>query len=1149
MVDINRSPLADDADHDGDRTLLQDTYNVLNESLIDCSQQSSYSQFGEADISDAILAYIPATQAVVEPAGPPDSSTSETSLGKRKASDISTTSSMSTGPFRPSKLPRPFPTRGDNEENPFLETSVPVENPFAPISIASLPLLMHTFLLNALLPQSPTRVLQRIFDAKKVPYGVQYEIARYVSLQKLQYKDVLVDWLDEVSKLNSNREAVPALSKILASHFFDTDYEEMNVDFKKPFEKELAAKTPWMELDREEEALSISPYGGLGFGENGEYINWFGGQVLFHGKLQDTAEKGCKKARYKILLERAELGPSNMFARRFGSKHFFRLKLTKAVLHKDTDGLLDYLRRPLILCGSVFRAFFAKNANVFFVKTNEPTDGTTITDGQPIPNVLSLLEFLEWHNPMECNMEQTMAKYVSRFGLGLSNSVPGLKVDIENIKFIDDIVSASDSNMTDGAGLINRWSLNQLRFRLDWEDKPTAIQTRIFGTKGLLIDHGGHTEQYAYVELTPSQRKIKFLTGCEIDPAHRIIDVLRSSHTKTPCHLSVETIINLASNGVKKEAFCDLLKKGLAELIEPLLDWESPDAMRILWSNVRRLGGVMAARRAREAAGMARVLGYSERDTEDDANDEDAFDIGSTETVSSAWWGDEISGCPSGLEETVMYMIDAGFTPLECPLLKDKLDKFIRSKMKSYIKNYRIVVPMSASAFLVPDRDQVLEPGEVFFKSSRREFRTPEGMETDIYIGDVLVTRHPCKLPTDIQKWKSVDKPALYHYTDVIVLSTKGNRRAADFLSGGDYDGDKGTYIWQPELVEPFKNAPLHFSEPPADIKKYFARENEEAKVFHEKTKNISPEYKIRQFQLHLLGAIRDPSIVGKYSTFHEIATYTLGYGHPETKRLAYMFCMALDGVKTGMTVSREVLKQDTRKFQKRPPLWKETDEDKNRYEETNESHVRRPRQLGHFIMDDLYKQADEQNKVWNVRLDEHFKTTFSAKRDEDLAAPWDEALARAKRWKSEENVERAFSDLEKIRKHVEVMYTAHREMASSPRKPSKGSPKKDKLGFTVMPIEVRQDKMREMSRRFASLPLPSEVLMAKEEISRIRASYAYVYDFNQKRDKGGFTRFPWDVAMRELGAIKARATARWKTVAGDFYDHFNMKHPKAHHT
>jgi len=34
-------------------------------------------------------------------------------------------------------------------------------------------------------------------------------------------------------------------------------------------------------------------------------------------------------------------------------------------------------------------------------------------------------------------------------------------------------------------------------------------------------------------------------------------------------------------------------------------------------------------------------------------------------------------------------------------------------------------------------------------------------------------------------QWKSVDLPELHYLTDVIVFSTKGNRRAADFLSGG----------------------------------------------------------------------------------------------------------------------------------------------------------------------------------------------------------------------------------------------------------------------------------------------------------------------------------------------------------------------------
>ena len=278
--------------------------------------------------------------------------------------------------------------------------------------------------------------------------------------------------------------------------------------------------------------------------------------------------------------------------------------------------------------------------------------------------------------------------------------------------------------MTDGAGKTNRWTLKQLRHRIEWEDKPTAIQTRIYGTKvnfpvfpservahayqGLLVEDIKNADDFSYVGLTPSQRKIIYPSGRPLDPAHCIIDVLRSSHCRIPCRLSVETIINLSENGVPKTVFLDLLRQGLEELVEPLLEWEGPDAMRNLWCNMRRLGGVMSARRAREEPGLSRVKGYSEYGPEEDDSeleDEDGFELSDkTEQKSSAWWRDEISGCPSSLEETVMCLIDSGFTPQNCPVLRRKLERVVKGYVKNYIKSYRINVPMSASAFIVPGK-------------------------------------------------------------------------------------------------------------------------------------------------------------------------------------------------------------------------------------------------------------------------------------------------------------------------------------------------------------------------------------------------------------------------------------------------------------
>ena len=76
---------------------------------------------------------------------PPDSTaSSETSLGKRKACDISPSSTMSSGPFRPPKNPRSIPQCEEDKspDNPFIDHGPPKlevpENPFTPVIIVRL---------------------------------------------------------------------------------------------------------------------------------------------------------------------------------------------------------------------------------------------------------------------------------------------------------------------------------------------------------------------------------------------------------------------------------------------------------------------------------------------------------------------------------------------------------------------------------------------------------------------------------------------------------------------------------------------------------------------------------------------------------------------------------------------------------------------------------------------------------------------------------------------------------------------------------------------------------------------------------------------------------------------------------------------------
>jgi hypothetical protein len=229
-----------------------------------------------------------------------------------------------------------------------------------------------------------------------------------------------------------------------------------------------------------------------------------------------------------------------------------------------------------------------------------------------------------------------------------------------------------------------------------------------YNMQGLLVEDGKNDEEEPKIFLTPSQIKIKY-PETDNDPAHLSIDVLRASHMKTPCRLSAETIVNLGENGVGKEAFIALLRSSLEEIITPLLDWEDEDALMVLWCNVQRRGGVLAARQARQQPGIARLKGWSERDLdENEFDDEDGFTqldggVGGDQR-SSAWWADPIGGSPSSLEETVMGLVDAGFKPDSCPVLRDKLKNIVKGYVRREIRAYRPEVPMSCSAFIIPGK-------------------------------------------------------------------------------------------------------------------------------------------------------------------------------------------------------------------------------------------------------------------------------------------------------------------------------------------------------------------------------------------------------------------------------------------------------------
>lgn len=55
-------------------------------------------------------------------------------------------------------------------------------------------------------------------------------------------------------------------------------------------------------------------------------------------------------------------------------------------------------------------------------------------------------------------------------------------------------------------------------------------------------------------------------------------------------------------------------------------------------------------------------------------------------------------------------LLDSGFTPQNCAVLREKLKQVLTSNIGTYVRRYKIDVPMSCVAFLLPGRSPFPKP-------------------------------------------------------------------------------------------------------------------------------------------------------------------------------------------------------------------------------------------------------------------------------------------------------------------------------------------------------------------------------------------------------------------------------------------------------
>ena len=257
----------------------------------------------------------------------------------------------------------------------------------------------------------------------------------------------------------------------------------------------------------------------------------------------------------------------------------------------------------------------------------------------------------------------------------------------------------------------------------------------------------------------------------------------------------------------------------------------------------------------------------------------------------------------------------------------------------------------------------------------------------------------------------------------------------------------------------------------------------------------------------------------------------------PLTALCLRRFCAILDGSKTGVTVKPDVYREHCQNpvWQRRCPAWKEAIQETDHLAENNQTNLKRPSSLPPFVMDHLrFKTIESKCNKELARIEAKLKHDGDVVvlEDKDLARPWRDAWARAATIAEQQKNPHMQTELCAIRDHVEWMYTKAKLKLHVP-KSKKAQGNKAAKTFTDLPIERRQDVLRALSREFHSKPT-GLLYFDAATVRRLKASYAYSYDYKTSSRK--WSRFPWNVALRDLCEIKAEALGCPKTVAHDFY-------------
>ncbi|VDC06703.1 unnamed protein product [Peniophora sp. CBMAI 1063] len=950
------------------------------------------------------------------------------------------------------------------------------------------------------------RSLQRWLDKALIPFGVQWEIYRGITMGLWDADDV------SPSRINllrgSNTEKGPQVFSVMLE-----GRKDVGRYLHKTAEQQRVELEIFEECDREQKARFLGTGAGMGCAGSFEEVPDYYG-----GRIQHTVQISVDGGKLKYLLLPLEMKRSNQLSRFLGSRSVVEFRISR----RDRNDInLSLLERRFVLFGYVYVPWNAKDGRAITIETNENYERTPISAlGDDCRR--SYRETLSILNPPSLNHRQVITKYTARQDLASSTSVPILVFEPRYVEFIEDIwifgvdpkTAPAEACLTDGCNFVSYSVAVAVQRRMGLEDVPMSFQGRAWGSKGLYVVRFGDKDPKGPYRLWIRDSALKIKLDNERCPhSHRILNFVAPPRVSQPARTNQQTILNWDFNGVPPTVLEKLMEDAVADDTVPLMRWAGLHWRELLYEAITKAGRLASAALSRLSGGLGRAMGVTSRfmaepqDVDWEIPD-DEFNSLEEELADSVPVLARDSGPPDSVYERTRDLIKAGFHPAKCPYTADAMETTVKATISRSLDGYHFTVKHSFEAFIAPAPPGTLKPGEIFFKLSNPIEHPVTGLKVNQVLGEVLIHRNPTRNASDIQKVTAVDCPALADYPNAIYMSVDRTceRSGASYLGGGDYDGDTAMVTYDPDIVKHFKNHVFVSKPPEVDVR--FEKHAERVGDFFSRLGRLPPAERHREYVRVALGGLQDRK-VGMYSQMHDVSVYRYGYNHEITVMLAFIFCTCLDSQKMGLRLRDAPFKQDLKMFHKDLPLSmraKRSEGDDQPVGSKGYSTAKRDAKLPPFVLDRLRNYGELIYDKYCAQFSE-LKSELS---NDDLALkrPYIAMRETVEALKNDGAIklDLAFGS---AKSHVTTLDEEWKAIWKRPN-------------FKMSDKRKRTAENRQIARRFANFavePLYSNILS-----SRVLASWAYYFDCDTRKTRKAIPQFAWSIAFRQLCEIKAES-------------------------